>query len=207
MSFIKIMVDNYEKKVKKILFLGDKSSPLLDWLKSTEGFVMQTSEKITTQLIKSNNIDFIISFGYRHILSGDVLDLFHNRAVNLHLSYLPYNRGADPNFWSFVENTPKGVSIHYLDTGIDTGDIIVQKKIKFDSKNDTLATSYEKLQIVIQNLFKENWKDIKNFSCKRYKQIGDGTFHKVEDKINLKYLLEDEWDTPLYVLEEKIVNK
>ena len=47
----------------KILFLGNDTSPLLKWLISVEGFVMQTSEKITTELIHSNNINFIVSYG------------------------------------------------------------------------------------------------------------------------------------------------
>ncbi|MCL0081308.1 hypothetical protein M1N64_03665 [Peptococcaceae bacterium] len=50
------------------------------------------------------------------------MDKFQGRAINLHISFLPWNRGADPNFWSFIENAPVGVSIHYLDEGIDTGD-------------------------------------------------------------------------------------
>ena len=191
----------------KILFLGNDTSPLLKWLISVEGFVMQTSEKITTELIYSNNINFIVSYGYCHILGKDILDIFHDRAINLHLSYLPFNRGADPNFWSFVENTPIGVTIHYIDEGIDTGDIIVQEKVKFDTKQDTLSSSYEKLHIAIQDLFKKNWQDIKTIGCKRQKQVGNGTSHKVKDKINLNHLLEDGWDTPLCVLEEHSVDK
>jgi len=191
----------------KILFLGNDSSPLLKWLISVERFVMQTSEKITIELIHSNNICFIVSYGYHHILGKDILDLFPDRAINLHISYLPFNRGGDPNFWSFVENTPKGVTIHYLDEGIDTGDIIVQEKVEFDTKQETLATSYEKLQLTIHDLFKQNWQDIKTLRCKRQKQVGNGTSHKVKDKRNLNHLLEDGWDTPLCVLEEYSVDK
>ena len=191
----------------KILFLGNDTSPLLKWLISVEGFVMQTSEKITTELIHSNNINFIVSYGYPHILGKDILDLLPDRAINLHISYLPFNRGTDPNFWSFVENTPKGVTIHYLDEGIDTGDVIVQERVEFDTKHETLATSYEKLQLTIQDLFKKNWQDIKTIRCKRQKQVGNGTSHKVKDKINLNHLLEDGWDTPLCVLEEYSVDK
>ena len=47
--------------------------------------------------------------------------------INLHISYLPYNRGSYPNYWSFKENTPNGVSIHHIDDGIDTGPVLVQK--------------------------------------------------------------------------------
>jgi methionyl-tRNA formyltransferase len=191
----------------KILFLGNDASPLLKWLKSVEVFVLQTSEKITTELIHSNNINFIVSYGYHHILGNDILDLLPDRAINLHISYLPFNRGADPNLWSFVENTPKGVTIHYLDVGIDTGDIIVQEELQFDSNFDTLASTYEKLQVTIVDLFKENWQDIKTLRCKRKKQHGEGTFHKVEDKKKLDDLLEDGWDTKIFSLNGQVLDK
>jgi methionyl-tRNA formyltransferase len=49
------------------------------------------------------------------------------------LSYLPFNRGAHPNFWSFIEKTQAGVSIHKINKGIDTGNIILRKKINIFS--------------------------------------------------------------------------
>ena len=72
--------------------------------------------------------------------------------INLHLSYLPFNRGAHPNFWSFYENTPSGVSIHLIDAGIDSGPILFQKEIKF--KNEiTFIQTYNRLFIEMENLF------------------------------------------------------
>lgn len=187
---------------KYILFLGDKESPLLEWLNNIEKLVIQTSEKITPEFINTNNIDFIVSYGYRHILRKNVLELLPNRVINLHVSYLPWNKGADPNFWSFVEGTPKGVTIHYLDEGVDTGDIIIQKKVNFNIEQETLSTSYEILQMTIQSLFKENWGRIKAEKCIRKIQIGKGSLHKVKDKKNLSYLLTDSWNTPLSALEK-----
>jgi len=154
------------------------------------------------EFIDSNSIGFLVSYGYRHILRKNILDLFTNNAINLHISYLPWNKGADPNFWSFVEDTPKGITIHYLDEGVDTGDIIVQEKVEFDTDHETLTTSYEKLQIAIQKLFKQNWQDIKSEKCKRQKQVGKGSLHKVKDKENLSHFLIDGWNTSLSVLEE-----
>jgi len=145
--------------------------------------------------------DCIVSYGYRHIIKNDVLLRYTVRAINLHISYLPWNRGADPNFWSFVEDTPKGVTIHYLDEGVDTGDIIVQKRVTF-SESDTLRTSYDKLQEEIQALFKDNWASIRTGGCHRKRQQGKGTFHKLKDKERLSHLLTRGWDTPITVLEE-----
>ncbi len=182
---------------KKILFLGYKDSLIFKWLKDIGESVIQSSEKITPQFIHLHNIQFIISYRYGYILKKNILDLFPNRAINLHISYLPWNRGADPNLWSFVENTPKGVTIHYLDQGVDTGDIIIQKKLEFDIDNETLATSYRKLQTTIQQLFKQNWQNIKNEQCKKQKQKGKGSLHKIKDKNNLSCFLTKKWDTPL----------
>tara|TARA_B100000795_G_scaffold244240_1_gene208662 strand:+ start:49 stop:903 length:855 start_codon:yes stop_codon:yes gene_type:complete len=131
----------------------------------------------------------------------DILDLLPFRAINLHISYLPYNRGTDPNFWSFVDNTPCGVSIHYIDEGVDTGDIIVQEKVSFNSEKDTLKDSYSKLQLTIQELFKQNWHDIQALRCSRQKQVGIGTFHKKSERKLLSHLLQDEWNTKISVIE------
>lgn len=185
-----------------ILFLGDTASPLLEWLNNHGESVIQTSEKITPEFIHSNCVRFLVSCGYRHILRKNILELLPNSAINLHISYLPWNKGADPNFWSFVENTPKGVTIHYLDEGVDTGDIILQKKVEFNTEQETLATSYEKLQTTIQDLFKQNWDNIKSGKCQRQKQVGKGSFHKSKDKNSLSSLLINGWDTSLSHLEK-----
>lgn len=186
----------------KILFLGPSDSPLLTWLIERGEDVSSTSEKITPDYLIQHQFDFLVSYGYRYILKKDVLDLFPDSAINLHISYLPYNRGADPNFWSFIEGTPKGVTIHYLDEGVDTGDIIVQKEVVFDSPDvETLGSSYQRLQLEIQHLFFENWELIKNKKCNRTPQTDVGTIHKVKDKEHLLHLIEkDGWNTKVSLL-------
>ncbi len=185
---------------ENILFLGQSDSPLLVWLQERGEQVIQTEQKISKQYIKEKNITFIISYGYRYIISREILNLFNNKAINLHISYLPYNRGSDPNFWSFIEKTPKGVTIHYLDEGVDTGDIIIQKEIEFDLNQETLATSYQKLHVLIQQLFKQNWENIKNGKCARKKQFGKGSVHTQKDKAPLDHLLTYGWNTPVILL-------
>lgn len=89
---------------------------------------------------------------------------------NLHISLLPYNREASPNFFSFIENTPKGVTIHQIDEGLDTGPILAQKELFFDESKETFASSYEKLILEIQMLFKENWSSISDKNYQLYAQ-------------------------------------
>jgi len=186
----------------KILFVGPSDSPVFIWLQKNGENVLSTVDKITVEYVLENGFNFLISYGYSFILRKEILDLFPNRAINMHISYLPYNRGADPNFWSFIEGTPKGVTIHYLDEGVDTGDIIVQKEVYFDSLNtETLASTYQKLQVEIQNLFFQYWHLIKSQKCNRTPQVGTWTTHKVKDKKHLLHLMEkDGWNTKLSVL-------
>lgn len=187
-------------EVMTILFLGPDTSPLLHWLRQQEGLVIQTDQKITSEFVEANKATFIVSYGYRYKITREVLDSVSGHAVNLHVSYLPWNRGADPNFWSFIENTPKGVTIHYVDEGFDTGDIIVQKPVEFSADAETLATSYQKLQNEIQNLFKDHWNSLKAGTCARQKQPTEGTSHRTRDKERYAHLLTDGWHTPVTVL-------
>jgi methionyl-tRNA formyltransferase len=183
-----------------VLFLGPPDSAVFDFLKSSENNVIQTTEPIDEQFLDRHPAELLISHGYRHIIRQNVLDRFPRRAVNLHISYLPWNRGGDPNLWSFIENTPKGVSIHYLDAGIDTGDIIAQRRVEF-APGETLRTSYERLQAEIVGLFAERWSRIRAGTCDAMKQTGTGSFHRVADQKKIVHLLTKGWDTPVEHLE------
>ena len=178
------------------LFLGPADSPLIPWLREREGHVGQTAAPVHGASPVLADHDFLVSYGYRHILRPDVLARFDERAVNLHISYLPWNRGADPNLWSFLDDTPKGVTIHYLDAGVDTGDVIVQRHVE-PSPDDTLATSYSRLTEAIEALFREWWPRIRDGRCPRTPQGGPGTAHRAADKQRFAHLLTGGWDTPV----------
>ena len=60
------------------------------------------------------------------------------------MSYLPFNRGKKPNVWPIIEGSPAGVSMHYIDSGIDSGKIISQSKIDVEII-DTAKTLYDKI--------------------------------------------------------------
>jgi methionyl-tRNA formyltransferase len=170
----------------KVLYLGPDCS-LTDWLREREE-VVQTTEKY----FFSGGYEFLISYGYGHRIREDILDRYRRRAVNLHISYLPWNRGREPNIWSFVEGTPKGVTIHYLDKGWDTGDILFQKEIFFWD-DETLATTYDRLQEEVQGLFKQKWHLIRTGTLGGTKQQG-GSFHTKKERVE-KLILKDGWDT------------
>lgn len=145
---------------------------------SERGKVNWTGEKLLLENVIS--YDWIISYGYRHIISQQIINAIKNPIINLHISFLPFNRGAHPNYWSFKENTPKGVSIHFIDGGIDTGPILIQKKCNF-TKSDTLVTSYLKLKNEIEKLFYASFDKIVTQKIVAKQQTNQGTFHKKND--------------------------
>lgn len=187
----------------KILFLGDKRKHLYYFLNKNCD-VVQTEEKITLKQIDEIEPNFIVSFGYRHIIKGPIIEKYDGKLINLHISYLPWNRGASPNVWSFIEKTPKGVSIHMMDKGIDTGDIIFRSKIFLNEKY-TLRRTHEILEEEIQNLFIKNWDKIKNGQFKRIKQdLNKGSYHtKKQTKKYLDKLGIESWETKVKELIER----
>ena len=178
----------------KILFLGYQDCRLLEFL-SSQYEVTQSMEKISLKFIQK--FDKVISFGYTHIIKPDIINNVKDPIINLHISYLPYNKGCHPNFYSFLDKTPKGVTIHLIDKGIDTGDILIQKEIKFKIEEDTLKKTYDRLIKEIQDLFIANYIDILNNNIQLKPQKGEGTFHYRKDLEKYKKILTEGWDTKI----------
>ncbi len=167
------------RPTKKILFLGyDRTqTALIDVLILDGHEVWHTKENIDD----TAGFDVAISFGYTHILKGELIRKKSCPIINLHISYLPYNRGAHPNFWSFYDGTPSGVSIHLVDEGIDTGDIIDQKYVNFGNNEETFSLTHARLIKEIEALFLKNKSAIVANNFKTTPQRGVGTFHIAED--------------------------
>jgi methionyl-tRNA formyltransferase len=127
--------------------------------------------------------DIGVSAFFGHILRPNLIDIFPNGIINVHPAYLPYNRGAYPNVWAIVDGTPAGATIHYIDKGVDTGDIIDQSKVEI-APNDTGETLYRKLEAACIELFAEKWPKIAQSPGKltaTQQQDTDGTSHLVKD--------------------------
>lgn len=182
------------KKKLKYLFLGygKKKTNLINFLEKKKIHVKHLKRNLKTKDIKG--VDLVISFGYKHILQKKILNKLSRPALNLHISYLPYNRGAHPNFWSFIKNTPKGVSIHEINEGIDTGNIVFRKKVSLDINSKKFLTfkrTYNYLIKEVEKLFIKNYDLIKSYKYTSLKQSQKKTFYK---KAQLPKLLKS-WDT------------
>lgn len=167
----------------KIILLSNNhnSQKLYEWLLSKEYDVLYYHDRVTVELIDEFGADLVISYNYGHIIKEDVIDRMNGRIINLHISYLPWNRGSSPNLWSFIDDTPKGVTIHRLEKGLDTGKIILQKSIEFDENKETLSSTYDKLNEEIVQLLIDNWDKIVTGNYELLDQTGKGSYHKLSD--------------------------
>lgn len=131
--------------------------------------------------IKALGADIAISAYFGYILKPDFLRLFPQGCINIHPALLPYNRGAYTNVWPIIEDTPAGVTIHYVDESVDTGDIIAQREVDVLS-TDTGETLYRRLEQASIALFRDEWANIRLGNVKREKQDRkEGTHHRVKD--------------------------
>lgn len=168
-----------------VVFLGvnDAGTRVYEWLCDREGVSVHALVTTNDQLDLVEEVEptYVVACGYRHIVPERILDVPEEGCLNLHPSYLPYNRGANPNVWSIVEDTPAGVSLHYMDSGIDTGDIVARRTVETDFA-DTGKDLHERLEDAQVELFRDVWPDIETGEVTTTTQDpDDGTYHRTDE--------------------------
>tara|TARA_B100002051_G_C16711119_1_gene626734 strand:- start:977 stop:1858 length:882 start_codon:yes stop_codon:yes gene_type:complete len=121
-------------------------------------------------IIKKMKIDIIVSVSYDQIFKKKLIDYLKLGIINFHAGNLPFYRGRSPLNWAIINGEKFfGITVHYVNEGIDTGDIILQKKFLINDTDDfksILIKVYKECpKILMQSL-----KLIKNNKIKRVKQ-------------------------------------
>jgi len=103
------------------------------------------AEKRLLNLLKQNKIQFICLAGFMKILSSKFIKQFNGKIINIHPSLLPRYKGLNTHSRA-IQNKDKftGCSVHYVTEKLDSGKIIIQKKIKI-LKKDTPKSLAEKV--------------------------------------------------------------
>ena len=110
--------------------------------------------------IKRIKPDLIVTCAYGQIIPKEVLDIPKYGSINVHASLLPKYRGAAPIQWALLNGEEKtGITLMYMDEGMDTGDIFKQAELSIDDTDDILSL-HEKLSLLGSNLLKDNLNDI-----------------------------------------------
>jgi len=120
--------------------------------------ISEDNEEILKKL-KELNPDLIILAGYMKIVPEKIINSFKNRIINLHPSILPDFKGLNADQKSFEAKKSCGITIHYADVELDSGEIILQYHInpyKFKNYEEfhkhLKKAEHQFLPIVVNNL-------------------------------------------------------
>jgi methionyl-tRNA formyltransferase len=108
------------------LLVAIKSNSILELAqaKNVPCHIFKDDKTLVNQLDNAAPLDLGVLAWWPKIISKEIIKRPNLGFVNTHPSMLPYNRGKHYNFWALVEQTTFGVSIHLVDEGIDSGDIV-----------------------------------------------------------------------------------
>lgn len=120
----------------------------------------QEFDEKMAKILAQEKVDLVVLVGYMRILTSTFVRKFRNRIINVHPALIPKFCGKDFFGKSVHEAVLKageketGMTIHYVDEGVDTGRIILQKKCPI-SPNDTPETLKEKVQTLEKKWYPE----------------------------------------------------
>lgn len=183
----------------KVLFLTSKSATEQELVREVLGSysaVVTHFGDFSVEFLRQNSITAILSDRNGFIIPKEIIDEVEGRVYNTHPSLLPLHRGWQPIFFSVLEETKVGVSIHQVNSGLDKGLLVAQSEIKVESE-DTLKSLHFKCRAKILELLQENWSAMAKGTCELQDQVGVGCYHSKLDFDNLFSRLHFGWDSPL----------
>ncbi len=113
------------------------------------------AEKEINEILLKENIDLVSLAGFMRILSPYIVENWENKIINIHPTLLPNHPGAHGIEDSFNSSDIElGVTIHYVDQGMDTGPIIYQESFT-RSEDETLPSAEEKIHKIEHRIYPE----------------------------------------------------
>ena len=108
-------------------------------------FVKSINSDLSKEIIKNHSSEYIIVSGTR-IISNRILSIKNKKFINIHAGITPRYRGVHGAYWALINKDyfNRGVTLHYVDSGVDTGKIIAQSRIETAEYN---IVTYPVIQI------------------------------------------------------------
>lgn len=144
------------------------------------------SEKLLDE-IREINPDIIFSIYYRKIFPKNLISIPKDGCINIHPGNLPYYKGPVPTAWAIINSEKSfGITVHYIDEGIDTGDILIQEEHQIYDE-ETGYELYTRAMELGAKLLKDNFSKILNNEFKARVQKGIGSYF---GKLNGRYVID-----------------
>lgn len=126
--------------------------PSLRQLSTLHGVPLADSRDVnapeTLALLRAWRPDLLVSVHFNQRLGTEVLALPPRGAINVHGALLPHNRGLFPHFWALANGeSESGVTVHWMDAGIDTGDIVLQERIAITPETTAASLGWDAARV------------------------------------------------------------
>ena len=127
-------------------------------------------------IAKKYNCDLFISMSFNQIFKNKILKIPKLKTINCHAGKLPFYRGRNILNWVLINDEKEfGITIHYIDEGIDTGDIIIQEVFPI-TDNDNYNSLLEVAYLGCSNLL---YKAVKKIQQGGFKSISQSDIHPI----------------------------
>lgn len=179
LRLVKWLLDNYRDDVGLVVVVSENEIYDTVIVHDVPCVFYSSDEKLLQDIAELKvGFDFGFLLWWPKIIRDQVIQSAKLGFINTHPSLLPYNRGKNYNFWAIVEGAPFGVTLHFVDAGVDSGDIVAQQCIPY-SWEDTGGTLYYRAQSEMVNLFQALYPDLRRGVFHRVKQdLSQGSFHR-----------------------------
>ncbi len=177
-KLVKFLIKNFKDHISKVITYEKNQISKIATDEKIETFVFRNNYHLISNLPKKFDIGFLL--WWPKIIHQEIINLPKDGFYNIHPSLLPFCKGKNPNFWAIRNEEPFGASIHKVDLGIDTGEIVAQKKIFYDWE-DNGGTLYKKAEKECINLFKKTFPKILDKKIKKSIKNSGGSFHFEKD--------------------------
>ena len=128
-------------------------------------------------LLKRLSLHYVVGIHFPSIVPPEVLALPREGVLNLHPAFLPWNRGWHTPSWAILDGTPAGATLHFMDAGVDSGEVVHQRKLEV-SPADTANTLYARMKELELDVFREAWPALAAGRVRRRAQRGEGSVHR-----------------------------
>lgn len=136
--FVCVRYDRNDEILKKLAF-DNNIDVLVEKNINSQDFIELTKNKY--------DVDLFVSMSFNQIFKNKIINLPRLKTINCHAGKLPFYRGRNILNWALINDEKEfGITVHYVDEGIDTGDIILQRTFQIldsDDYNTLLEKAYE----------------------------------------------------------------
>ncbi len=172
-AFQKIIADD-SLEIVFVVVRYDRQDIILMEMAKNNGIPLELCQNINSEQfierVKQYRADIFVSMSFNQIFKNQIINIPSLKTINCHAGKLPFYRGRNILNWVLINDEKEfGVTVHYIDEGIDTGDIIIQRTYSI-SDEDNYCTLLDRAYIGCADALYTALKLIQNGTATTIKQ-------------------------------------